>query len=304
MSRLAKIAATLGVATIALGGINAAAAASPRLQSATTAQTTAQPTLVAVRAGHHPGLDRIVMEFSGGLPAHRALRWVDQVTADASGRPLRVAGHRFFELSVSDAVAHDAAGHRSVASSQTYNMPNITQSVIAGDFEGVVTLGVGVQRHTVTTMYTLSSPSRIVVDLKVPYSTVRTQVFLLDVDKYASGDTGYRIKRFRPAIPPAVARQTLERLFAGPTVWERAHGLRFVSSRATGFTDLTIADGIARVRLTGGCASGGSTFTVANLIMPTLKLFDTVDHVKIYGPKGFTEKPTGDDDSIPPCLEP
>jgi hypothetical protein len=77
-----------------------------------------------------------------------------------------------------------------------------------------------------------------------------------------------------------------------------------VTSRATGFTDLRIAAGIARVRLTGECYSGGSTFTVASEILPTLKQFDDVDHVKVYGPKGHTEKPPGDVDSIPPCLEP
>lgn len=305
MSRLARIVATASAATIVLGGVATAAGATPLQQRVSPqSSTTAQPVLVAVRAGHHPGLDRIVMEFSGGLPAHRSLRWVDQVTADGSGNAIRVAGHRFFELSVSDAVAHGPAGHATVPNRQTYALPNITQSVIAGDFEGVVTLGVGAQRHTITKMYTLSSPSRIVVDMKVPYSTTPTKVFFLDVKKFANGDPGYRIKRTRPAIPPAVARQALERLFAGPTQWEKAHSLRFVSSRATGFTDLTIANGIASLRLTGGCSSGGSTFTVANLIFPTLKAFDTVDHVKLYGPNGFTEQPNGDVDSIPPCLEP
>jgi hypothetical protein len=77
-----------------------------------------------------------------------------------------------------------------------------------------------------------------------------------------------------------------------------------VSSKATGFTDLSISGGIARVRLTGGCAGNGSTFTVADEIMPTLRQFSTVDYVKIYGPAGYTEAPTGNSDSIPPCLEP
>jgi hypothetical protein len=108
----------------------------------------------------------------------------------------------------------------------------------------------------------------------------------------------------RPVIPPAVARGALQRLFAGPTPAEQAARLAFVASRAAGSADLTVKKGIARVRLTGGCSSGGSTFTIANEIMPTLRQFPTVDWVKIYDPSGHTERPTGNVDSIPECLEP
>ena len=75
-------------------------------------------------------------------------------------------------------------------------------------------------------------------------------------------------------------------------------------SKAKSYADLTIADGIARVRLTGGCSSGGSTVSIAGSIMPTLRQFDSVDWVKIYDPAGTTEVPTGYVDSIPECLEP
>jgi hypothetical protein len=294
MSRLTRIVATAGAATLVL--------ALTTLAGGAASAAPAQPTLVAVSATHSSGHDRIVLTFNGALPAHRTLTWVDQLTADASGRPLLVAGHRFFALRVSSAVAHNGAGTRTVPSKQTYNLPNITQSVIAGDFEGVVTVGVGVQRHTITRMTTLSSPSRIVVDLAVPYQTQRVKAWFFNADLFASGAYNYRIERFRPAIAPAVARQALERLFAGPTRWELARGYRFVTSRTTGFTDLRIADGIARVRLTGRCYGGGSSFTVASEILPTLKQFASVDHVKIYGPQGFTQRPTGNVDSIPPCL--
>jgi len=106
-------------------------------------------------------------------------------------------------------------------------------------------------------------------------------------------------------IPPSTAFGALQRLFAGPTQAERAQGLRFVSSKATGFTNLRInGAGVARVQLTGGCSSGGSTFTIANEIMRTLKQFLSVHWVKIYDPSGHTERPTGHTDSIPSSLEP
>ena len=77
-----------------------------------------------------------------------------------------------------------------------------------------------------------------------------------------------------------------------------------MSSKATGFTNLSIVDHVARVQLTGGCSSGGSTFSIANEIFPTLKQFPSVHWVKIYDPSGHTERPYGHSDSIPGCLEP
>jgi hypothetical protein len=105
-------------------------------------------------------------------------------------------------------------------------------------------------------------------------------------------------------IPATPATGLLDRLFAGATPAERAHDLRAIRSGATGFVIRSITDGIARVRLTGGCSSGGSTVTVAGEIMPTLRQLDTVDWVKIYNPAGHTEHPFGHRDSIPACLEP
>jgi hypothetical protein len=85
---------------------------------------------------------------------------------------------------------------------------------------------------------------------------------------------------------------------------EHAGGLRLLRSEATGFADLRIADGVARVRLVGGCDSHGSTVTVAGEIMPTLRRLARVDWVKIYGPGGNTAAPTGNTDSLPDCLNP
>jgi hypothetical protein len=102
------------------------------------------------------------------------------------------------------------------------------------------------------------------------------------------------------------ATGVMDRLYAGPTTAEKAKGLGLVASLSTGWTKLSISrDGIARVQLLGKCSSGGSAvITVAGEIFPGLKQFDTVDHVKIYGPDGKTESPTGHTDSIPECLEP
>jgi hypothetical protein len=96
----------------------------------------------------------------------------------------------------------------------------------------------------------------------------------------------------------------MDRLFAGPTAAEKSRGLQFLSSEATGFKNLSIRQSVARVQLTGGCDSRGSTATIAGEIFPTLRQFSTVDYVKIFDPLGQTETPGGLSDSIPFCLEP
>ncbi|TMS00278.1 GerMN domain-containing protein [Nonomuraea basaltis] len=85
---------------------------------------------------------------------------------------------------------------------------------------------------------------------------------------------------------------------------ERAQGLRFVASKATGFSKLTVKKGVARVYLTGRVTSGGSAFTIANQIRPTLKQFPAIKWVKIYDSAGHTEHPAGPSDSVPQSLEP
>lgn len=273
--------------------------------TATTPQAVTVPTLVGIRAGHHPGYDRIVFIFDGGLPAHRSARWVSTVVEDGSGRIDHVAGHAYLQTVFHTASAHTATGASTIQRRITYRWPNITQTLMNGDFEGYVSVAIGLQRHTsVLRFFTLSSPSRVVIDVSTAYPWTTRKVFYLDADRYATGTQPYTIGVPRPVIPPTVARNALERLFAGTTRAEHGAGLRFVRSEAKGFTNLSIANGVARVQLTGGCASHGATYTIANEIFPTLKQFPTVDHVKLYGPLGYTENPNGPGDSIPPCLEP
>ncbi|MGO8955909.1 MAG: hypothetical protein ACLQFR_00830 [Streptosporangiaceae bacterium] len=43
--------------------------------------------LVAIRAAHHPGSDRLVFQFRGGMPDQRSVRYASTVIADPSGKP-------------------------------------------------------------------------------------------------------------------------------------------------------------------------------------------------------------------------
>ncbi len=96
----------------------------------------------------------------------------------------------------------------------------------------------------------------------------------------------------------------LTQLFLGPTPDEKARGLDIVLSGTTGYRQLSVADGVARIYLTGKCNSGGSTYTIGNLIFANLAQFPEIKWIKIYDESGQTENPDGQMSSIPLCLEP
>lgn len=275
--------------------------------SGTTTAADAQQTstLVAIRAAHQPDYDRVVFEFTGSVPAQRDVGYVPELIGDPSGLAVPVAGDAILQVRMAPARGHDDNGNVTYGPTRrTYALPNVIQVVNSGDFEGVLTFGIGLAQRTGVTVFTLTNPSRIVVDIATPFRTVPVSAHFLDLYRFEQGVEPYTRAVPRQVIPPATARGALQRLFAGPTQEEIAQRLRFVDSDATGFTDLSIVDGIARVRLTGGCSSHGSTFTIAGEIFPTLKQFNSVRWVKIYDPQGNTERPTGQTDSIPECLEP
>ncbi|MGW5264938.1 AMIN-like domain-containing (lipo)protein [Microbispora sp. NPDC004025] len=301
---LAALAVPLVSATTLLA-VPATPAAATSVRPAAAHAAPRVATLVDVRASHHPGLDRVVFEFSGPLPARRSAHYVSRLIADGSGRTVPVAGDAILGLRFGGAAGHDGNGRPTYGPArETFALPGVIQVVNAGDFEAELTFGIGLARKSSYRVYTLTRPSRVVVDVKTPYRTVPVRTYFLDSRAYAAGRRPYTVAVSRPVTPPSTARGALQRLFAGPTQAEYAKGLRFVASGATGVRSVVVRDGVAHVRLTGSVTSGGSAFTVADEIMPTLKRLPGIRWVKIYDARGRTERPKGRSDSIPDSLEP
>ncbi|MBB3084433.1 GerMN domain-containing protein [Geodermatophilus sabuli] len=277
----------------------ASAAAAP---TAAPAQPTT-PTLVGIRAAHHPTFDRIVFDFRGGLPTAE-VAYVSELIGDGSGLPVPIAGRAILQARFEPADAHDDSGTPTAPDRVAFALPNIMTTVRSGDFEAVTTYGIGLARREAVTVSTLTDPDRVVIDVGAAFRTVQHEVFFFDEDRFVANQPPFYVAVSRPVLPQTPATGVLDRLFAGPTTAEQAAGLTLLSSGATGFTGLGIRDQVARVQLTGGCSSGGSTETIAGEIFPTLKQFDSVDVVKILDPEGRTGTPDGLSDSIPECLEP
>jgi hypothetical protein len=280
----------------------------PSAGSATAPATSAAPptpVLVAVRAAHRDGLDRVVFEFRGGLPATRQVDYVDRLFADGSGRRVRVAGQALLRVRFERAQAHTDDGSPTAAPRRVaYALPNVMTAVRAGDFEAVTTYGLGLARRTPVRVTTLQAPPRVVVEVGAGFTTVQRKVWFFDRDRFVDNREPFFVPVRRPVVPGAPATGLMDRLFAGPLPGERARGLRLLRSGATGYDDLTVAGGVADLRLTGRCRSGGATVSIAGEVLPTLKQLPTIDRVVLRDATGSTLDPDGSGDSTPACLEP
>jgi hypothetical protein len=154
--RLVRTLVVTSLATIVL----ALAAAPAGAQSAPET-----PTLVDVRAGGHAGYDRVVFEFRGPVPEHR-IGYVDQLVQDGSGKPVSVAGAADLEVVFEGANAHNEDGSPTISPRQfSPGLTAVKEVAQIGDYEAVVSYGIGVDRRRPIEVSTLSSPSRLVIDV-------------------------------------------------------------------------------------------------------------------------------------------
>jgi len=202
------------------------------------------------------------------------------------------------------ATAHNSAGRPTAPAKMTFALPNVMNVVSAGEFEAATTYRIGLARKATFTVFTLRNPSRLVIDIKAAFPTVQKRVWLFNRNRFIATKEPFFTPVLRPVQPLTPAIGVMDRIFAGPLTTEYTSGLRTLLSEATGFTNLQISNGVARVQLTGGYNSRGSTVTIAGSIMRSLKQLSTVKFVKIYDPSGHTASPYGRSDSIPDCLNP
>ena len=158
------------------------------------------PTLVAIRAAHHPGFDRIVFQFAGGLPTSHHVQYVDELLGDGSGLPVRVAGRAILSVGFDGAQAHDAQGP-TVPTRKAFALPNIMTTVRAGDFEAVTTYGIGLAKRTPFQVSTLQDPSRVVIDIRAAFRTVDRRVFFFDRDNFVDNVDPFFSPGLRPVRP-------------------------------------------------------------------------------------------------------
>ncbi len=165
MNRLRRYWIPVVVLAVLLGSVLSAAPAT-QAQAAPSIST-----LVAIRAASHlqasPRYERVVFEFSGPVPQTN-VRYVPQLIADGSGLPVRITGNAILELTMRPAQAHNAQGRVTAPTRIRLGLRNVKEVVRSGDFEAVVSYGIGLNHRSPIRVRTLTRPSRVVVDFLNP----------------------------------------------------------------------------------------------------------------------------------------
>jgi hypothetical protein len=104
------------------------------------------PVLTGVRyARHAEGYDRIVLDIPGALPGYSA-RYVTEVRGDGSGRPIAVPGSHYLRIVLTPAQAHRDTGGATVSGVHRVGLPVLESYAVTGDYEGYVTVVLGLNR--------------------------------------------------------------------------------------------------------------------------------------------------------------
>jgi hypothetical protein len=169
--RLIESGRRAGTAAIAVAAaVAATATAALALPPFTTAPKTApgagsgQAEVFGLTAACHATFDRLTITSRPGAPPYD-VRYVARVVGDPSGLPVPLLGTARILVVLHDARAHTPAGVTLVPSTLTPLCPNLRQVKRAGDFEGVVSLGLGLSRRAGFRVFRLTAPARTVVDV-------------------------------------------------------------------------------------------------------------------------------------------
>ncbi len=123
-----------------------------------------QAELFGVATGCHPTFDRFVIRARSGTPRYD-VRYVKRIVADGSGRPVALRGTKRIRVVIRNARGHTQGGTNLLPRVRTPRCPNLRQLKTAGDFEGVVSFGLGLRRKVGFRVFRLTGPARIVIDV-------------------------------------------------------------------------------------------------------------------------------------------
>ena len=121
-----------------------------------------------IRVGEQDGYDRIVFEFASGTPEYRIETAAPPFIQDPSGLPMNVSGTTFWKIVMQGGtmVSPDSIATYSGPTTFTPGFDKLVQLVNGGDFEAVSTWYVGLSDISCLRAQTLSSPSRLVIDVQ------------------------------------------------------------------------------------------------------------------------------------------
>jgi len=169
--RLATLSLAAGAAAIS-GVIQASAQDLPAFTCTNKAGgvSGASGTVTDIRFAHHDGYDRLVIGFAtaNSMPQYQLTRQSSATFArDASGQPVMLEGSAGIR-----AVLQNSDVTNGVLTDAKPRLPEIREIANIGNFERVVSYGVGLKTAACYRVLELSGPTRLVIDVQTPPDAV------------------------------------------------------------------------------------------------------------------------------------
>jgi hypothetical protein len=159
--------------TTSTGGIDTleGAATTPVEQKSSSSETAL---LERVAIGRHEGYDRVVFQFTNGVPGYRVEYVQPPLKEDGSGKVVAVKGSAFVVVRMEPASGFDLSKNEGTL---VYKGPkrlegsdsgtSIVQEVVrTGDFEAVLHWAIGLEEQVDFRVTSAESPPRLIVDFR------------------------------------------------------------------------------------------------------------------------------------------
>ncbi|HEY0500715.1 MAG TPA: hypothetical protein VGD48_33560 [Kutzneria sp.] len=119
------------------------------------------PQLTDIKVQANATFDRVELDFDT-LPVY-SWQPTDELTADPSGKPYSLPGNTYISL-----VAQNSSSVPTYPGSRKFTTPtlsNVRAVGITGDFERVLSFGIGLDHTATIHVSTLTGPNRLVIDV-------------------------------------------------------------------------------------------------------------------------------------------
>jgi hypothetical protein len=254
--------------------------------------------LTNIRPASHAGdgYDRIVFDFSGGIPSWDLTRQESATfTRDASGQQVTLDGSAGLKLVLRDADLADT-----VAGDLNPRFSSVREVAQLGNFERVVTYGIGLSSSQCVRVLPLSNPSRLAIDVATTASPSTTAAptplptlspsgtdlgafSCLDTSGGADSGLAMQLTAVRVAHQPGFDRIVFE--FA-PQAGGTAHIPAYTVSRQASAQFVKDPSGMpvtmrgsAGLRIVFHGASGATSYTGSRDLTPNLPVVQEVEQL-------------------------
>jgi hypothetical protein len=255
-------------------------------------------TLTNIRPGSHAGdgYDRVVFDFNGGIPSWDLTRQESATfTRDASGQQVTLDGSAGLKV-----VFRDADVASTVATDLKPRFSSVREIAQLGNFERVLTYGIGLSSSQCVRVLPLSNPSRLAIDVATSASASTTAAptplptlspsgtdlgtfSCLDTSGGADSGLAMQLTQVRVAHQSGFDRIVFE--FA-PQVGGTAHMPAYTVSRQASAQFVKDPSGMpvtmrgsAGLRIVFHGASGASSYTGSRDLTPGLPVVQEVEQL-------------------------